>query len=282
MTEVVYGTGERVGVDTSQQENRLTWIPIDLKPFLWKPAELEPTDLGWFINLLEASLQSEYQGYLLADNPETLWRIAGAKHPESWRLHRSKVLAHFEPVQMHGHQWLYFPPIVKKVKEQKKKLQAKRSRFPKNQQQSSVGAGFSLPLIFDSDVGVGSKTKKDGCASMESDERKSARRIIEMFGLPATDGNLKAIEEAVIAESKYTGYSFQEAAEQITKAARDDRDCGISINKFYFEDAKWRDSHGRNSKPSASEQRAERSRRNIFDGVTKAARRANAPDSPER
>lgn len=251
MKEAVHGTQNYTQDGTSEQLGRLKWIPLPLEPtLLWKPAGLEAADLGWFWNLLEASLQSEWQGYLIVEDPETLWRIAGAKHPATWKQHGAKVLAHFDRNQMHGRPVLYFLPLVRTIEEQQKKLRGKRSRFPKNQQESEGGAAFSLPLAFDSDVGVGSRIKKDGGANMENEvklpgsapdeHRKSARRILEMLGLPATDGNLRAIEAAVIAEVAYTGQSSQEAAELIARVARQDRDNGVPINKFYFEDAKWR------------------------------------------
>lgn len=239
----INGAGEKFG--------GLKWIPVPLEPpFLWKPAGLEATDLGWFWNLLDASLRSEWRGYLVVEDPETLWRIAGAKHPATWKQHGAKVLAHFDRKQMHGRPVLYFPPLVRTMEEQQKKLRGKRSRFPKNQQESEEGAAFSLPLVFDSDVGVGSKTKMDGVQNMQNEveqagsapdeHRKSARRILDMFGLPVLEGNLRAIEAAVIAEAAYTGQSPQEAAELIARAAIQDRDNGVPINKFYFEDAKWR------------------------------------------
>jgi hypothetical protein len=268
MREAVNETQCQVQDHTGEQLSRLDWIPVYVEPsFLWKPPGLEAADLGWFVNLLEASLRSEWQGYLVVDDPETLWRIAGAKHPETWRRHCSKVLAHFDRDQMHGRQVLYFPPLVRTINEQQKKRRGKRSRFPKNQQESECGAGFSLPLAFDSVVDVGSKTKKDGCVNMESEpkpsgytldeHRQSSRRILEMLGLPATDGNLRAIEAAVIAEAAYTGQSSQEAAELIAKAAIEDRNNGIVINKFYFEDAKWRQSGVQNvrSRLNKAEQR---------------------------
>src|SRR5712692_477904 len=180
--------------DTSEQPDRLDWIPVYFEPFLWKPPGLEPADIGWFVNLIEASLKSELQGYLQVEGPETLWRIAGAKHPESWKLHCSKVLAHFERTQMHGHDWLYFPPLVRMIEKQRKKLQGKRSRNPKNPQKSEGGAGFSLPLVFDSDVGIGFKTQQVENVDMDSEAKtpgnmpeeplKSARRIIDILGMP--------------------------------------------------------------------------------------------------
>ena len=88
--------------------------------------------------------------------------------------------------------------------------------------------------------------------------QKSARQMIAMLGLPVTDSNRRMIEAALIAETDYTGQSLPEAAELIAKAAISDRDRGIPINKFYFEDAKWRHSRasgGHNGRLSRAEQR---------------------------
>jgi hypothetical protein len=88
--------------------------------------------------------------------------------------------------------------------------------------------------------------------------QKSARQMIAMLGLPVTDSNCKMIEAALVAETDYTGQSLPEAAELIAKAAICDRERGIPINKFYFEDAKWRHSRasgGHNGRLSRAEQR---------------------------
>ena len=88
--------------------------------------------------------------------------------------------------------------------------------------------------------------------------QKSARQMIAMLGLPVTDSNRRMIEAALVAETDYTGQSLPEAAELIARAAICDRDRGIPINKFYFEDAKWRHSRssgGHNGRHSRAEQR---------------------------
>ncbi|MFZ0480330.1 MAG: helix-turn-helix domain-containing protein, partial [Terriglobales bacterium] len=85
--------------------------------------------------------------------------------------------------------------------------------------------------------------------------QKSTSKIIAMLGLPATDSNRRMIEAAIVAETSYTGQSSEEAAELIAKAAIHDRNNGIPINKFYFEDAKWRQARGQNGRFSKAEQR---------------------------
>jgi DNA-binding transcriptional ArsR family regulator len=85
--------------------------------------------------------------------------------------------------------------------------------------------------------------------------RKSAERIIAMLGLPVTTSNLSMVEAAVVAEVNYTGVSLQEAAQLITNAAIEDRSRGLPINKFYFEDVKWRQEKRSNVRISKAEQR---------------------------
>lgn len=85
--------------------------------------------------------------------------------------------------------------------------------------------------------------------------QKSTRQIIAMLGMPATDSNRRMIEAALVAETDYTGQLVEEAAALIAKAAIHDRECGIPINKFYFEDAKWRQARGQNGRLSRAEQR---------------------------
>jgi len=85
--------------------------------------------------------------------------------------------------------------------------------------------------------------------------QKSTRQIIAMLGMPVTDSNRRMIEAALVAETDYTGQSVEESAELIAKAAIHDRECGIPINKFYFEDAKWRQARGQNGRLNRAEQR---------------------------
>src|SRR6266852_1172630 len=300
MKEVAQGTQSRMHSGIGEQLGRLKWIKVPLD--FWIPPDLTGSEIGWFMNLLRASLQSEWPGYIMF-GPETLARIepgdagtngangarrsdaqderrsvarartamlarlAGCQHLPTWQHHGDKVLRHFEWRQVHEREVLYFQKLVMMLEEQGERLRKKKSRFPKNEQESEEGSVCSLPLAFDSDVGLGFKTKEVENVSMESEPKplsntpeeplKSARRVIDILGMPATDGNLKVIEAAVVAEAAYTGQTFQEAAEQITKAAREDREVGIPINKFYFEDAKWRQSGRQNvrSRLNKAEQR---------------------------
>ena len=89
--------------------------------------------------------------------------------------------------------------------------------------------------------------------------QKSVAHIIKMLRLPITDSNRKTMTDAIAAalatEREYSGLSFQEAAEVIGKRAMEDRGSGVAINKFYFEDAKWRQARWQNGRFSKAEQR---------------------------
>ena len=68
----------------------------------------------------------------------------------------------------------------------------------------------------------------------------AAQQLVEHVHLPATTNLISIVTAAVKAEAKYTGLSAEEAGTSIAEAASEDRKKGISIDKFYFEDAKWR------------------------------------------
>jgi len=72
----------------------------------------------------------------------------------------------------------------------------------------------------------------------------SAQQILKNLGLPVTNNLIAIVTAAVKAEVTYTGStSVEHAAGIITDAALDDRRKGIAIDRFYFENVKWR-SHG--------------------------------------
>lgn len=147
----------------------LRWLPAPV-PGLWVPAGLKDFQVGWFVNLLVASLQSEIPGYLIlckegcSGCPVCLWTVAGSRHPESFRREGSLVTAHFSLAQIpDGRRVLYFPPLVKVISQQLYKLHKKQTT--QNQQVdlplSEVSTGFHKggdfyspsPSVFDVDVG---------------------------------------------------------------------------------------------------------------------------------
>ena len=73
-----------------------------------------------------------------------------------------------------------------------------------------------------------------------STSRTLAEKVVALLSIPATDNNLKMVQAALEAEKGYTGQPLEEVAVLITQSAIKDRKHGIAINKFYFEDTKWR------------------------------------------
>src|SRR5713101_5218689 len=77
--------------------------------------------------------------------------------------------------------------------------------------------------------------------------RTAAEQILENTNLPATNNLISTVAAAVKAEAKDIGITVEQSASLITTAAIDDRRKGIMIDRFYFENVKWR-SNGRVSK----------------------------------
>jgi hypothetical protein len=89
--------------------------------------------------------------------------------------------------------------------------------------------------------------------------RASAQQILEDINLPVINNLIVTVGAAVKAEAKDTKLSLEQAATLITNAAIDDRRRGITIDIFYFQNAKWR-SHGRTGKGQQQFERIKRAR----------------------
>src|SRR5208282_1224626 len=107
-----------------------------------------------------------------------------------------------------------------------------------------------------------------------------AARLAEMIGLPQTTTNMRTVSEAIRSEAQFTGRTMEAVCETLAAKIRDDRDEGIPIDKFYFEDAKWRNGNGKQS--SAAQARPGIIKQNILDGITADARRRAQSDSAQR
>lgn len=78
-----------------------------------------------------------------------------------------------------------------------------------------------------------------------------AQRILDNVSLPVTNSLISTVTAAVKAEVKDTGLSVEEVADRITSAAIEDRRSGMPIDRFYFENVKWRS----NARPNKAEKR---------------------------
>lgn len=110
---------------------------------------------------------------------------------------------------------------------------------------------------------------------------KSARRILKNLCLSVTNNFVTAVTAAVRAEVTYTGFSVEKVATLIEGAAIDEMRRGVTINRFYFENVKWRNGNA-GYKPSASQQRSERTKQNILDGIAAEIGRRNKSDGPQQ
>ena len=94
----------------------------------------------------------------------------------------------------------------------------------------------------------------------------AALRLIEMLSLVDTPGNQKIIAAALTAEGSRLGVAPEEAARTIAEQAGEDRKHGMSIDRFYFEDTRWRNPHGsRHLSPGA--QRVANNRRGFAEAL---------------
>lgn len=78
-----------------------------------------------------------------------------------------------------------------------------------------------------------------------------AQEILDNLSLPITNSLISTVTASVKAEAKDTALSVEEATARITSAAIKDRGRGIPIDRFYFENVKWRS----NARVSKAEQR---------------------------
>ena len=97
--------------------------------------------------------------------------------------------------------------------------------------------------------------------------QECALRTVQLLGMTETQTNLRIVEAALTAEIRYTGRSPEDAAQEIAKAAISDREDGIPINKFYFEDTKWRTPNGGRNKAERQFDRINRARERAIENI---------------
>jgi hypothetical protein len=89
--------------------------------------------------------------------------------------------------------------------------------------------------------------------------RKSAEQVLRDTNLPITNNVISAVAAALKAETKDAGITLNEAAVWVTNAAVEDRRKGLTIDRFYFENAKWRN-RGQTGKGQQQFERIKRAR----------------------
>jgi Helix-turn-helix domain len=73
-----------------------------------------------------------------------------------------------------------------------------------------------------------------------------AERILDEINLPSTNNVVAVVTAALKADAKDRTLGLEETAALIITAAIEDRHRGIEINRFYFENCKWRSNVGIN------------------------------------
>jgi len=68
----------------------------------------------------------------------------------------------------------------------------------------------------------------------------SGQRILNVLGLPDTYSMSATVTAAVKADIAYTGMPVEQVASHIVSAAIEDRRMGVQVDRFYFENVKWR------------------------------------------
>ncbi|HEX8815118.1 MAG TPA: helix-turn-helix domain-containing protein [Terriglobales bacterium] len=81
--------------------------------------------------------------------------------------------------------------------------------------------------------------------------KRLAERVLDMINLPATHNAVTTVMASLRAEARDRETSLEETAGAVVAAAIDDRRKGVMIDRFYFENCKWR----ANGRVSKSEQR---------------------------
>jgi uncharacterized protein YdaU (DUF1376 family) len=83
-----------------------------------------------------------------------------------------------------------------------------------------------------------------------------ARRLLDDLGLPAA-GNVVVVADAISADAKKHGITKAESFEFIRRQALSDQQARVEVNRFYFQDAKFRMKAGRNGNNRAERRQAD-------------------------
>lgn len=119
---------------------------------------------------------------------------------------------------------------------------------------------------FSPDLGGEVEREVEGEAEPALHPLHFAHKMIQVLSIPNTQANMRAIEAALSAECQFTGSSLEECAQAISDHAMRARAQGSAIDKFYFEDTKWR-SNGSRKQTSAAVERVNRNRGNLIEAL---------------
>lgn len=240
---------------------------------LWRSQKLSqvqpPAYRAEFANLIPLALAN---GVFEAD-PELIWATVYAyNRPDIGRQEVVAILSEFERVgllrrwldvngipqalngfHVEGKVWGYWIGIEKPGRLPGQSRQGKNERIGPTpflsmdsikQPIDSIKQPTGTDLSLGSGFGLGS-----GSGVGVTTPLWCAHRIIEELSLTSSFRLKDIIAESVKAEAGYLGMELEETTLRIIEYARRDRKAGISIDKFYFEDTKWRTQNS-NSKRS--------------------------------
>jgi hypothetical protein len=93
----------------------------------------------------------------------------------------------------------------------------------------------------------------------------ASAKMIQILAMPDTRANKEVIAAGIVAESQDTGSSLEEASQSIANHAMRARKSGVPVDKFWFEDTKWRNGNGTKRQTSAVHDRVNGNREVLAD-----------------
>lgn len=106
-----------------------------------------------------------------------------------------------------------------------------------------------------------------------------ARRMIEVLGI--SDRILRSVESGIMAEVAYSGNDIEDVCQYITNWCSEARLRGVPIDKFTFDDTKWRNGNGSKRQISAVEERVGGNRAVLADTARTLIAQRVGSDSDE-
>lgn len=212
---------------------KLDWLPLYIDDLLSSPAWTDMKDYqrGWYLQLLLRCTRSERLGYLKVDG--NLWRIAGAHSQPMWEQHNGVVMACFKIRHDDGTQWLYNNRLLAVMEDQSQKY----LRRVGGRTSPSSSLGFLRKEITKTGEEVSSTTPDLPAPAL-------AKGMLEIIGLPVTQGNLFAVKAAIEAVERIWGTGDAKAFDWLMERVTVAKERGEEITKFWFEDAKYRETGG--------------------------------------
>jgi hypothetical protein len=111
---------------------------------------------------------------------------------------------------------------------------------------------------------------------------KFALQILKGLAIPDTKNLISTVAASVRAEMRYTGLTAEAVAQRITEATLEARRNGERIDRFYFENTKWRDGNGSAGRTGTAVDRVNRNRESLLAAARSHAAERDGSDGSER